>query len=116
VNFVTIWWRMKITKLMAMILIGVQWVFVGLYVGGSLIVYNHPNRYYMTPSEVRRDAIFSCSFELISNFVDLVLARIAIRETTDRRRVPISLVIGIWIRHPVSPTFPMVSGIDLSRS
>lgn len=51
VNFVTIWWKKKSTRTIALMIIGGQWLFVILFVAIGFAVHTHPsdNEYYATP-------------------------------------------------------------------
>jgi hypothetical protein len=53
VNFVTIWWKKKTTKMVAGVVIGLQWLFVFLFVTIGFAVHTHPpNEYYANPDPV----------------------------------------------------------------
>jgi hypothetical protein len=50
---VTIWWKKKTTKTVALMVIGVQWLFVALFVAIGFAVHTHPpNEYYANPDPV----------------------------------------------------------------
>jgi hypothetical protein len=52
-TFVTIWWLIPPEKYIAFISVGVQWIFVILFVGIGFGLHTHPpGKYYATPTPV----------------------------------------------------------------